>query len=139
MHYNSKQFIRTESHPKYIELQILDFISRLNKAIDNYPYRNKNEKYPYKIKDYLHSSLGRSLILDQSINRPANVVKDFGIVLDNFFKLHPDISQNPNNWQDLRVKYEREIINDYGVNRKMVDASLRFRKSKNILDKKEAV
>lgn len=99
----------------------------------------KRKKYPYKIKDYLHSSLGRSLILDQSINRPANVVKDFGIALDNFFKLHPDISQNPNNWQDLRVKYEREIINDYGVNRKMVDASLRFRKSKNILDKKEAV
>lgn len=39
-----ESLIAAISHPKYIELQILDFISRLNKAIDNYPCRDKKEK-----------------------------------------------------------------------------------------------
>lgn len=126
--------------------QVEDFIDRLkNKVLPIKP-----TGYSYKIKDYLKSKLGKATALDHHINRPGYVKTDFGEALDNFFdskdeevnKYNKDkekkdqkekISRNPNDWGDSHSDYEKEILEDYGKNRRGTDMENRYNKMKSKL------
>jgi len=123
--------------------QVEDFIDRLkNKVLPIKPVG-----YSYKLKDYLLSKLGKATVLDHHINRPAYVDNDFGEALDNFFskkdkevndfnkgKDEKDqkakISRNPANWGTNHAAYEKNVLDDYGKNRRGTDMENRYNKMK---------
>lgn len=76
--------------------------------------------YSCQIASYVKSNLGKPTVLDHHVNRPNNVSKYFGIALDSFF------SKNPNTCGVLHNKYEKEIIDYYGVNRDGTDMPTRY-------------
>lgn len=129
------------SHPLFIDIQIVDFIVRLNNFMNKTPikYRakNKNERtvlYGYKIKDYVKSHLGKATILDHSINRPGHVVRYFGEALNAFFKSNPNVPENPAEWGRNHANYESQFIEYYGKHRPgMTDPLKRFNKTKQAL------
>ncbi|EKS9884392.1 hypothetical protein BTK96_001305 [Burkholderia pyrrocinia] len=102
------------SSPLYQELQIKDFVDRLNQAINKSP-----SGYPYRIKDYLQSPLGRATALDQDVNYPGATAGSMQASLDRFFKNHPQASRNPAEWGANRATYETSILQDYGPTRSM--------------------
>ena len=124
--------------------QVEDFIDRLkNKVLPIKPVG-----YSYKLKDYLLSKLGKATVLDHHINRPEFVAVDFGKALGNFFtekdkeineynkgKNKEDkkkkISKNPANWGTNHDEYEKNILDDYGKNRRGSDMVKRYNKMKN--------
>lgn len=110
--------------------QISDFKTRLNSSISKKP-----QGYKYPISDYMNSDLGKAVVLDQDVNRPGYVSKDFGKALDNFYKKNPNADKDPSKWKDEdRSKYETEIIDDYGKNRRGTDMSNRYDKIKKEID-----
>ncbi|WP_260427492.1 hypothetical protein [Burkholderia stagnalis] len=106
------------SSPLYQELQIKDFIARLNRAIDKLP-----RGYPYRIGDYLHSSLGRATVLDQDVNWPSATSSSMKASLDRFFQRNPTVSRNPAEWGENRSAYEASIVQDYGPSRAMANVN----------------
>lgn len=115
--------------------QIEDFILRLNQSIQKKPIG-----YGYKIAEFLKSNLGRATVLDQDINRPAQVQRCFGKALDLFFKKNDSISKNPNEWGDAHQQYEKELLEIYGPLRNdkqnkftMTDAKNRYLRLKKKL------
>ena len=102
------------SSPLYQELQVKDFIGRLNQAIDKKP-----SGYPYQIKDYLQSPLGRATVLDQDVNWPRATPVSMKTSLDRFFQSNPQVPRNPAEWGANRATYERGILQDYGPSRSM--------------------
>ena len=113
---------------EYKELQVLDFIDRLRLALNIIP-----KGYNYQIASYVKSNLGKATVLDHHVNRPNNVSKYFGIALDSFFSKNPNVSKNPNTWGALHNKYEKEIIDYYGVNRDGTDMPTRYMELKKKL------
>ncbi len=113
---------------EYKELQVLDFIDRLRLALNIIP-----KGYSYQIASYVKSNLGKATVLDHHVNRPNNVSKYFGIALDSFFSKNPNVSKNPNTWGALHNKYEKEIIDYYGVNRDGTDMPTRYMELKKKL------
>jgi murein DD-endopeptidase MepM/ murein hydrolase activator NlpD len=125
--------------------QVQDFIDRLKKKV--LPIKPKG--YNYSLDNYLKSNLGKATILDHHINRPAYVKTDFGKALDNFFskknkeieefnkkekdksKHKTKISKNPIEWGESHSDYEKEILDDYGVNRRGTDMKNRYNKMKD--------
>jgi hypothetical protein len=76
----------------------------------------------------------KTTALDQHVNRPAYVGSDFGKALDHFYANHMTVSKNPNQWTATnRVTYEGQILDDYGVNRRMTDAENRYNRLKDQL------
>ncbi len=139
--------------------QIMDSNKRMEDSLNKKPVKaytgskkNKNitEKYSHKIKDFLKSNLGKALVFDHSINRPAYPIFDFGNALNDFFKekdkavddynkgkekkdFKLKISRNPNNWGDNHEEYEKKIIELYGPNRDMTHSLIRYNKLKTKL------
>ncbi len=113
---------------EYIKIQVEDFIERLRLALNKTPKKNHTTLYDYPISSYLKSVLGHAAVLDQDVNAPAWVSRDFGKALNHFFESNPTVSQNPNVWGSQSSVYEREIINYYGVNRGGTDMVNRFHK-----------
>lgn len=125
--------------------QVKDFIDRLkNKVL---PIKPKG--YTHPLSAYLKSKLGKATVLDHHINRPAYVKTDFAEALDNFFtkkdkevddfnKLEKDkskhkkkVSKDPSTWGDNHADYEKDILDDYGVNRRGTDMKTRYDKMKS--------
>ncbi|WP_196222303.1 lytic transglycosylase domain-containing protein [Burkholderia ubonensis] len=102
------------SSPLYQELQIKDFVDRLNQTINKFP-----SGYPYRIKDYFQSPLGRATALDQDVNYPRATVGSMQASLDRFFRSNPQASRNPAEWGANRASYETSILQDYGSTRDM--------------------
>ena len=102
------------SSPLYQELQVKDFIDRLNQAIDKAP-----SGYAYPIKDYFKSPLGRAAVLDQDVNWPNATSDSVKASLDRFFQHNPQVSRNPAEWGANRNAYEASIVQDYGPSRSM--------------------
>lgn len=133
------------SHPLFIEIQVIDFIDRLklfiNKKPVKYRAKNKNKKtisYEYRIKDYVKSNLGKATILDHSINRPAHVTRYFGEALNYFFQNNKNVPQNPNEWGGNHSKYERIILDYYGLNRgTMTHSAKRYNQTKKLISELE--
>ncbi|WP_429403975.1 hypothetical protein [Paraburkholderia sp. MM5482-R1] len=102
----------------YQELQIKDFINRLNQAIDKVP-----SGYAYQIKDYFQSPLGRATVLDQDVNWPRATPVSVKTSLDRFFQHNPQVSRNPAEWGANRSAYETSIVQDYGPSRSMAQVN----------------
>ncbi|MFJ4375261.1 SH3 domain-containing protein [Pseudomonas japonica] len=122
-------FANAIKHEEYLALQVVDFIERLRKANNLYP-RGFSEQ---KISDFLYSDLGKALILDQHVNRPNYVGRDFGKALDLFFDKNPGVSRNPMGWGVDRIQYESKIIEIYGPLRDMTHPVERYEKLKGKL------
>lgn len=121
---NSFKCIRNDSEK--IKLVATEALATIGLTISN------------KIKDYVKTSLGKAIVLDQSINRPAHAVRDFGAALNDFFKKNPSVSEDPNSWKNNHSNYEAIIIDYYGKHRPgMTDPLARFNKSKNLIAKIE--
>ena len=122
---------------------MLDFIKRLKEVV--LPLTPTG--YSYKLSDYLKSKLGKATVLDHHINRPGFVKDDFGAALGRFFaKKDADtakqnktkkegeklekLSRNPADWGDMHGKYEQEILDDYGNERRGTDMDKRYDKMK---------
>lgn len=110
------------STPEFQRKQVQDFIVRLQKVLRTFP-----TGYQYTIADYFKSYLGRSTTLDQHVNRPAYVASDVSAALDRFYKNNNRAPKDPSAWTvQQRSAYEREILQDYGVNRRMTDPTNRY-------------
>ena len=102
------------SSPLYQELQVKDFVDRLNHAIGKTP-----SGYAYQIKDYIRSPLGRATVLDQDVNAPGATANSMKASLDRFFQHNPHVSRNPAEWGTDGTAYEASILQDYGPSRYM--------------------
>lgn len=136
--------IKVGKDEDFIRKQVFDFILRIRK------YCNKKPNgYSYQIKKYFKSALGKALILDQSVNRPAYVTRDVGIALTTYFTekdnetiefnltvKNPEnkknnISRNPDDWGNKHTEYENRIIEIYAATREMNDSEDRYNALKN--------
>lgn len=111
------------------EQQILGFKDRIKDAIGTKP-----KGYNYPISDYMSSAKGRALALDQSVNRPGKVKKDYGKALDEFYKKNPNAPKNPTDWGDKRSEYEDQINESYGMKREGTDMPKRYEAIKKAPD-----
>ncbi|WP_152495062.1 hypothetical protein [Paraburkholderia kururiensis] len=102
------------SSPLYQELQVRDFVDRLNQAIGKMP-----TGYAYRIKDYFRSPLGRATVLDQDVNAPGATADSVKASLDRFFQHNPHVSRNPSEWGADATAYETSILQHYGPTRYM--------------------
>ncbi|MFC7346915.1 hypothetical protein ACFQO9_09330 [Chryseobacterium zhengzhouense] len=133
--------INAAKDPYFQAKQIEDFIIRLHLALNEtivkkYHLNNKkvriaDENFPFKAKDILKSKLGKATILDHSVNRPALTKFDLGSALNRFFDKYPNVSKNPSEWGEKHQEYEKKILDDYGINRKGTDMSIRYNRMKN--------
>ncbi|CAF1666901.1 unnamed protein product, partial [Didymodactylos carnosus] len=96
--------------------QVDDFVYRLNDVV--LKIKPSNE-YASTLGDYLKSTLGKAIVLDHHVNRPAYVKRDFGKALNRFFEQNEHASRNPYDWNDKHFEYEMKILDDYGINREM--------------------
>ncbi|MCF6190293.1 MAG: hypothetical protein L3J51_07435 [Cocleimonas sp.] len=119
-------FIEAISSGEYQDLQVHDFIDRLNNIV----LKITPKDYSYKISSYVNSNLGKATVLDHHINRPSDVKQYFGNALDNFFASHPTVSKNPADWGSNHSAYEKIIIDYYGINRSGTDMVKRYNKMK---------
>ena len=114
------------STPEFQLKQVKDFIARLRKVLKTNP-----KGYKYTIGDYLKSYLGQATALDQDVNKPARVAENVGEALNRFYGKNVKASSNPKGWTvQQRSAYEREILQDYGVNREMNDPVNRYERLK---------
>ncbi len=109
---------RAVSSPLYQELQVKDFVDRLNHAIGKKP-----SGYDFQIKDYLQSPLGRATVVDQDVNAPGATTNSMKASLDRFFQHNPHAPRNPAEWGANRAAYETSILQDYGPSRYMAQVN----------------
>jgi len=96
--------------PSYVEVQILDFITRLRNVLLEVP-----TSYNFKIGELFKSEFGRATVLDESVNRPSHVPDSVKRALDKFFLAHATVSKDVATWGGSHAAYEREILVYYGT------------------------
>ncbi|WP_414932553.1 hypothetical protein [Vibrio europaeus] len=107
---------------KFIEKQLHDFIARLR-----YVESLNIPKYNITIGKMLLSNFGMALALDQHINRPAFVINDLTNAVDKYLTLNSEVSKNFEAWTiQEHNQHESEILEIYGKDRRMTDASKRY-------------
>jgi len=115
--------VKLSKDDDFLDLQVLDFVKYyrviMNKMV-----------YGYKVSEYVKSKLGRAVVLDQYVNRPAYTVTDFKKSLDRFLNSHPNVEKNPASWGNDYNQYETLIIEDYGKKRRGTDMKARYTKLK---------
>jgi hypothetical protein len=110
--------------PEFQRKQVLDFNDRLVGAL-----RKKPKGYAHEIGNYVTSEHGAALVLDQDVNRPGYVKKDFGKALDKFYSSNPQVSKDPSAWgADQRQVYEQEVLENYAGVRRGTDMDKRAAK-----------
>lgn len=78
------------------------------------------------IHDFVKSNLGRAVVLDHSVNRPANVGREFKKAIENFYINNPSVSLDPNSWGGSHDIYENKLLDEYKLTRQMTDSVSRF-------------
>ncbi|HEY0229783.1 MAG TPA: hypothetical protein VGC55_00910 [Dokdonella sp.] len=107
--------------PAFQQKQIGDFVGRLNDALAKVP-----AGFTQPISSYVTSQQGAALVLDQDVNRPSFVARDFGKALNTFFSKNPTVNRDPTQWTaQERQSYERDIVKDYIPVRVTRDSQLR--------------
>lgn len=103
--------------PEFQQQQITAYVDRLhNKVLKIVP----SGYHPYTRNDYLQSNLGKATALDQHVNRPEYVAKDFCDTLNTFFR------KRSAEWGEKRAEYEEDLIKHYGTNRRMISPEKRY-------------
>jgi hypothetical protein len=118
----------------YQKKQIEDFIKRMNSALAKSPTRYSSNT----ISDFIHSNLGKAVVLDHDVNRPGQVRNCFGAALDTFFGTNPTVSKRPSDWGAQFARNETAILEIYGPLRgagsyTMTNATLRYNSLKTKL------
>ena len=113
------------SSEEYINLQLADYVDRLNEALSKKP-----TGHTYTARDLFKTNLGRATVLDQCINRPSNVSDDLKSAIDKFYLNNPSINTEISSWGENHSEYENKILEIYGKNRRMTDANERYLKLK---------
>ncbi|WP_223817790.1 MULTISPECIES: hypothetical protein [unclassified Pantoea] len=116
--------VKLISLPEYLDLQVLDFVKRLHHA------ENGSVGNGAKIKDYAKSNFGRALVLDESVNRLANVTADFKEAIKNFHSHNPSINSDPKTWGAQHESNERLLLDEYRLTRRMTDSTKRYNQLK---------
>jgi hypothetical protein len=109
--------------PEFQALQIEDFVLALREVLNIYPIGHSN-----MLCDYLTSILGRAMVLDQYVNRPSYVLKDFGDALNKFYMNSDAASRDPKKWGKDHERYEKEVIGYYADLRRGSDMGKRYDK-----------
>lgn len=107
--------------PEYLDIQIFDFIQRLN-AAENQIVSAGN----IKIKDFVKSNFGRALILDHSVNRPGLVSIDFRQAIANFHQHNPTVNLDPQTWGEQHSAHESNLLEEYKSTRRMTNSIARY-------------
>lgn len=114
----------------YVELQISDFIVRLREVLLLSP-----NTYSFTVGELFLSALGRAAALDESVNRPSNVVVNLKKALDKFFLQNPNVSKDVSTWGSNHAAYELKIADLYGPGRiGMTEPADRYNKLKGVLN-----
>ncbi len=126
--------IQLLNDPDFQAIQIEDFIERLHSALAKKPL-----KYAYQINEYIHSSLGKAVVLDHDVNRPSHVSPYFSEALNRLYKSDNTIPKNPKDWGSNHVLFETKLLDIYaplrgekllGVKYAMTDAVKRYKSLK---------
>lgn len=108
------------SSPEYVKLQIIDYIDRLRSALSKKP-----TGYAYSANELFKSKLGRGLVLEHDINKPAFVADDLKAAIDKFHLNNPKVSEDISSWGGAHAENEQKIIEYYGPERRMTEANKR--------------
>lgn len=122
-------FLNAINSEEYLDKQVVDFVARLRQAMGLSPANCTL----YTLGDYVHSCLGKALILDHHVNRPSNVARDFSASLNDFLLRYPDVPENPRQWGANHVRYESDLLSIYGPSRTMTNARHRYENLKGKL------
>ncbi|KAA6172930.1 calcium-binding protein [Pseudomonas veronii] len=115
-------------HEEFQKKQVVDFIARMRVALSKSPLG-----YANPVSDFFQSRLGRALVLDHDVNAPANVSRSLKSAIDVLRSRHPELSLDPSQWGDSRLKYEEELITIYGPARNMNSPSERYSHLRGLL------
>lgn len=114
-------FVLLGQNEVYQDKQVADFIKRLHKALALKPGRNTDSfnppRYDFIVSDCFHSNLGRTVVLDQSVNTPNCVILHVGAALRELYTKVPltGSKQDPRQWTVAERKiYEKILIGIYG-------------------------
>ncbi|EOI3446259.1 hypothetical protein ACMSWW_004341 [Cronobacter turicensis] len=107
--------------PEYLDIQIIDFVDRLHKAESEVVTSSGKA-----IGDFVKSNFGRAVVLDHSVNRPANVGREFKEALDNFHAHNPSVNLDPQTWGASHVNNESRLLDEYKLTRIMTNSVARF-------------
>jgi len=122
-------FVNAITNDQYLAKQTLDFARRLRTAVALSP----SGYNAYTIGEYIHSNLGKAVILDHHVNRPGFVARDFGMALRVFLTKNPTIDESPKKWGSNHSRYEFLLLEIYGPSRDMTNANLRYQHLKKKL------
>lgn len=122
-------FINAITSKEYLAKQVVDFVKRLRAVVALRPVGHGL----YSIGDYIHTKVGKAIVLDHHVNRPGYVAPDFGSAVTNFLLANPEVSENPKVWGVDHHKYETELLEIYGPSRRMTDAVNRYQSLKGKL------
>jgi len=119
--------INATKDPIFQAIEIEDFLDELKTVLIKHPKCEHNiTRNTYTLEKYLKSSIGIALALDQQVNKPAYVARDFGRALDNFFGDNDDVSRNPSDWGEQHREYEKKIIDCYATLRDVTNSKKRY-------------
>ncbi|MGH8073811.1 MAG: hypothetical protein ACREO4_07035 [Lysobacter sp.] len=107
---------------EFQEKQVVDFIGRLRKVMEIKPHGSSSRA----IGDYVKSNFGKAALLDQHVNRPGYVSRDFGKALKLFHTGNPDAPKAPEQWNEQHSANEAKLLDIYGDLREMTDSTKRF-------------
>ena len=117
-------FVLLGQNELYQDKQVVDFIARLHLALDRKPTTTAkslsppaSDLYDFKIGDCFHSTLGKTVVLDQSVNTPYCVAVHVGVALRLLYAKIPltGSKQDPRQWTAAERKiYEKALIEIYG-------------------------
>ena len=115
-------FLHAITSEEFLAKQVVDFVERLRLSLSVSP-RGHGATV---IGDYLRSSLGKAVVLDQHVNRPGFVSTDFGRALDVFFDENPQADRHPSKWASDHDRNENSLIEIYSSRRRMTDSIHRY-------------
>lgn len=110
------------STEEFQDKQVEDFIHRLRGVMSLKPQGSTD----HTIGDYTKSRFGKAVVLDQHVNRPAYVSRDFAKALTRFHIEISDAPKDPRQWGSQHPAYELKLLDIYGELRRMTDSEKRF-------------
>jgi hypothetical protein len=115
--------INAAKDPDFQVRQIKDFVLALRDLFYfNKEHPKQNILYMgYPLRDYLKSTLGKAMVLDQHVNRPGHVKEDIEKALKIFYQENSTIPTDPNKWGKKHEAYEKDFIGCYADIRRGTD------------------
>jgi hypothetical protein len=94
---------------KFQDKQVADFVKRLRLILAKKPNR-----YNATVGEYFKSNFGRTLLLDEHVNRSSHIEPYVAAALDELISKNSSISPDPSKWLLKHDEYESKLIEIYG-------------------------